>query len=93
MTNTISELWYGNLNPVRQVGKNDSEIKNLEELISKNTKKIEALLNEKEKDFLGKYVDCINEYIALVCEQAFCNGYCLGTKITTEALVGADKIA
>lgn len=92
MTNTIEQLWNGTLEPVRYLGKNNPEIKQLEILLQRNLKNLEENLNEKLEGLLQKYYDCINEYLALTNEQAFYEGFCLGTKITVESLTGAEQI-
>lgn len=86
MTNTIVRLWHGDLEPVSSSGTNDPELKELERLLQRNGERLEEYLDEKGKALFEKYYDCVEEYIAVLCEQAFCNGFCLGTKITAEAL-------
>lgn len=86
MTNTIVRLWHGDLEPVSSSGTNDPELKELEHLLQRNGERLEEYLDEKGKALFEKYFDCVEEYISVLCEQAFCNGFCLGTKITAEAL-------
>ncbi len=93
MTKTITELWYGNIEPVGKFGINNEEMKVLEDLMVKCIEKIEKLLSEEQKKIFKTYCDNVNEYVLVATEQAFCDGYCLGTKITTEALVGAEDVA
>ena len=92
MTKTIAQLWNGSLEPCHNFGLKNSEIRQLEKLMLKNGENLEANLNEKERDIFLKYSDCVNEYTILIAEQAFCDGFCLGAKIITEALTGADEI-
>lgn len=92
MTKTIAQLWNGSLEPVVHSGKDNQEIKKLENLLSRHLNKLENELDEKSKKLFEKYHDCINEYVILISEQTFCDGFCLGTKITTEALTGAEQI-
>jgi len=92
MTTTIAQLWNGTLEPIRHLGKNNSEIKQLEDLIQRNIEKLKPTFNEETKKIFEKYNDCINEYIILLGEQAFCDGFCLGTKISSEAMNGAEQI-
>ena len=54
-------------------------------------KKIKTKLNDETKENLEKYVDCVNDYVLLISEQSFCDGFCLGSKISAEALVGAEQ--
>lgn len=92
MTNTISQLWNGNLEPIRFLGKNNTELKQLEKLMQDNLKKIEENLDDKQKEVFEKYNSCIDEYLVVLSEQAFCDGFCLGTKIFTEAISGAEQV-
>lgn len=92
MTKTIAQLWSGKLNPIEYLGINNKEIKNLENLMQRNLEKLENNLDEKSQEIFEKYNDCINEYISILCEQSFCDGFCLGTKIVTEALNSAEQI-
>ncbi|MGN1112977.1 MAG: DUF6809 family protein [Acutalibacteraceae bacterium] len=90
MTKTITQLWYGNLEPVNHSGKNNPEMKQLDVLIKRNFEKLAKSLGEKQSEILEKYTDCINEYITIVGEQSFCDGFCLGAKIIAEALSDSE---
>ena len=91
MTKTISQLWSGNLDPVTRLGMNNIEIDKMEKLMSDNYNKLKIKLNDETKENLEKYVDCVNDYVLLISEQSFCDGFCLGSKISAEALVGAEQ--
>ena len=86
MTETIARLWRGELEPARYSGMNNPEIKQLENLLQCNGEKLVEYLSAKGNDIFEKYNDCIKEYISVLSEQSFCDGFCLGTKITAEAL-------
>lgn len=92
MTKTISQLWSGNLDPVTRLGMNNIEIDKMEKLMSDNYAKLKTKLNDETKENLEKYVDCVNDYVLLISEQSFCDGFCLGTKISAEALVSAEQL-
>lgn len=92
MTKTISRLWSGNLDPVIRLGMNNVEIAKMEKLMSDNYDKLKAKLNDESKEILEKYADCVNDYVLLISEQSFCDGFCLGTKISAEALVSAEQL-
>ena len=92
MTNSISELWYGNLDPAQNFGRGNKEIKELEKLLVYNQERLEKDLNEKGRELLDRLVECINEYVCESCHQAFYDGYCVGAKMIADALYGADKI-
>ena len=86
MEKIIAQLWNGNLEPVSHLEENNAEIRELVLLLQRNFDKLESILNEHQKDVFIKYNDCIQEYLILSTEQAFCDGFCYGTKLTVEAL-------
>ena len=92
MTKTISRLWSGNLDPVMRLGMNNAEIDKMEKLMSDNYSKIKANITDEQKEILEKYLDCVNDYVLLISEQSFCDGFCLGTKILEEALISGEKL-
>ena len=88
MTKTIAQLWNGNLSPVRYSGNNNSELQELAVLLQRHIDNAEKNLQSEDLMLFKKFNSCIEEYMTVLCEQAFCDGYSLGTKITAEALVG-----
>lgn len=92
MSNTIARLYRGQLEPKSVLGNGNVEMRNIEILIENNYKKLEDNLNEDTKIMLEKYSQCIDEYIVLISEQAFSDGFCLGTRILSEAIGGAEGI-
>ena len=92
MTPTISKIWNGTIHPIEHLGKYNKEISVLEKLIDINNETLEKQLDKKRIEFFKKYKDCVEEYTFLSCEQAFCDGFCIATKIMAEALSSAEKI-
>lgn len=92
MTKTIEQLWNGTLEPINYLGKDNKDLKQLESLIQRNLEKLEKGLNENQQEILKKFNDCTNEYITLISEQAFCDGFSIGAKITVEALNNAEQL-
>lgn len=92
MTKTISGLWGGNLDPVRHLGEGNLEINKMEKLMSDNYDKLRAKLNDETREILEKYAECVSDYGLLISEQSFCDGFCLGTKISAEALIKAETL-
>lgn len=92
MSNTISRLYRGQIEPKNLLGNGNVEMRRTEILIEKNFNKLKENLNEDAKAILEKYEQCIDEYIALIGEQAFYDGFCLGTRILSEAVGGAESI-
>lgn len=92
MTKTISQLWDGNLDPVMRLGMNNAEIAKMEKLMSDNYDKLKARLSDETKDILEKYAECVSDYGLLISEQSFCDGFCLGSRISAEAFSGSEQL-
>lgn len=92
MTKTISQLWCGNLDPVMKLGMSNNEIAKMEKLMLDNYSKIKSNINDEQKEILEKCLDCVNDYVLLISEQSFCDGFCLGTKISAEALITGERL-
>lgn len=92
MSNIIAQLYRGNLDPIRFIGNGNGKMRRTEFLTERNFEKLEKMLNEEGKEILEKYNECMKEYIVLISEQAFCDGFCLGTRISAEAIGGAERI-
>ncbi len=92
MNSIISELWYVNLEPIDYLGKFNQEIKELENLMNKNLSNLENTIDKSLLEILGRYTECINEYIIVISEQAFCDGFSIGASIFSEAIQNAKHI-
>ncbi|MBQ4644264.1 MAG: hypothetical protein IJB72_00685 [Clostridia bacterium] len=88
MNNTISQLYRGELEPKNILGNGNVELRRMEILIRNNLERLKENLNENEKEVLEKYSGLVDEYIFLMSEQAFCDGFCLGMRISAEATGG-----
>ena len=85
MSSTISQLYHGKLEPKNILGNGNVELRRTEILIKNNFDRLKNTLNENETKLLEKYCGLIDEYIFLISEQAFCDGFCLGMRISAEA--------
>ncbi len=92
MLNILTQLLNGQIKPFEEIGKNSDEIKELEELITKNLNNLNEELNDKQKDILQKYSECVEEYFNFLIEDAFCTGFSLSTRILTESLIKSEKL-
>lgn len=86
MTKTIARLWSGELMTSRCLEESDPALKDLTALIRRHRAKLEENLSGETKASFEKYWDCMDEYILIANRQAFCSGFCLGTRLTAEAL-------
>lgn len=91
MTKTIAKLWNGNLEPATYSGESNAEIKKLERFMYKNLEELEKILDEKESKVFEKYNDSIGEYLVEISEQVFCDGFSLGARVASEALINAER--
>lgn len=92
MEKAIVELWNGRLDPGLHLGEKKPELEKLYDLMQRNYDSMKKLRHEELADLLEKYRDCVDEYITLTNEQAFVDGFCLGTKMVVEALTGAENM-
>ncbi len=92
MSNTIAQLYRGQLEPKNVLGNGNIEMRRIEILIEKNFHRLKENRNEETKVILEKYSECIDEYLVLLSEQAFCDGFCLGVRIMSESVGGAERI-
>ena len=87
MTKTIRELWYGEVNPSYHAGHSREDMKQLEDLMRRNLEKVNGYLQQEAKEWMDKYCHCADEHEALLAEQAFSDGFCLGVRLMAEAMV------
>ena len=92
MSNTINRLYRGQIEPKNVLGIGNAEMRRAEMLAEKKFYKLKENINEDMKVILDKYSQCIDEYIVLISEQAFNDGFCLATRILSEAIGGADRV-
>ena len=85
MSNTISQLYRGELEPKKYIGNGNIELKRTEILVKNNFDRLKETLNENEMKILEKYSGLIDEYVFFMSEQALCDGFCLGMRISAEA--------
>lgn len=86
MTKTIVDLWNGNITHCEHCGAHDPELNHLIGLIERNREKLCTGLTEAQMETFQKYIDCTEEYLLRMLELAFSDGFCLGSKLSVEAL-------
>lgn len=87
MKNLLEELWNGCIKPGEKCGDENGKIKELTELMEKNKDALNQNLNACQKEMFKKYQDCVEEYLYLMTAEAFGDGFCLASRLLTEALV------
>jgi len=87
MSQTINELWYGNIAPFEHCGIHNTQIKELEILKNRNFDTLCQTIAPEQKEVLQKYADCRDEYQLHMMESAFCEGFSLAAKLLCESIM------
>lgn len=87
MMQTIIDLWRGNIAPCEHCGSHDAQSNQLIDLIERNREALCGGLTAAQAEVFQKYIDCTDEYWLRLMELAFCEGFCLGTRLATEARI------
>ena len=87
MTQTISDLWNGNIAPCEHCGSHDPVINNLIGLLERKREILSRGLTEAQMVTFQKFIDCSDEYLLRMMELAFCEGFSLGGKMIMETLL------
>ena len=88
----IPQLWNGNLEPIVHSGRDNRELKQIEHYMGRHLEKLEEILADEERAIFEKYSGCVEEYVTLISEQAFTDGFSMGTKLFAEALSNAESL-
>ena len=89
----ISELYYGNIRPVEQMGKLTPEVNAILKRVHKNEDKLEGNLNEQEKALLHAIQDDRLEIASIIYEQRFREVFTLGARLMAEILICSNTIS
>lgn len=89
MPQTISDLWYGNLNPCDRTMKKGSHMAKPVAQIAETQEDLFARLNDEEKALFEQLADDIAEMYGLSERDAFVSGFTLGARIIIEVLTEA----
>ena len=88
MDSIITELYYGNISPVEQMGRLTPEAKAILKRLHENEDKLEQSLNEQEKTILHSIQDDRLEFATIVEEKRFREVFTLGARLAIEMLTG-----
>lgn len=85
--NSITErLWNGTLSPCHDCGSSDPEVKDLLDLMQRNSDALMQILSPQQQEFFQKYQDCGEEYCYLISAHAFSDGFSLAVRLMAEAM-------
>jgi len=87
----LEELWFGNITPNARKIVRGSEYDNLVRLLCRNEDKLNALLDEKEKDIFQKYQDAQSEMNDISDRETFISGFRLGAQIMQEVMTDENR--
>ena len=90
MRRILEEFWYGNINPQDKQFHRGTKFDESLKLMCRNEQKLDALLEEKEKDLFEKFKDCRDEVAKYTAEDAFVTGFRLGARMIIEAFCEDD---
>ena len=93
MKSTISQLWNGNLAPIQTFREHNPELQALEQHAQHKLDAFAEELTEPLQKRLESYNNSLTEYIVLLTERAFCDGFSLGLKLLSEAFFDQDPPA
>ena len=88
MDSIITELYYGSICPVEQMGRLTPEARAILKRIHENAEKLEESLNEQEKTILHSIQDDRLKLAAIVGEKRFWEAFTLGARLAIEMLAG-----
>ena len=88
MDSIITELYYGNISPVEQMGRLTPEARAILKRIYENEEKLEKSLNEQEKPILHSIQEDRLELATIVGEKRFREAFTLGARLAIEMLTG-----
>lgn len=88
MMQTITDLWNGDIAPCEHCGSHDAKANQLISLMERNRENLLGTLSDVQKETLQKYIDASDEYLLRMMELAFCDGFCLASRLFAESLSG-----
>ena len=91
MENLITELYYGNICPVEQMGGLTAEAAAIMKRVHENEDKLEASLNEQGKGLFRTIQDDRIEVASIIEEKRFREAFTLGAKLMVEILTGGPQ--
>ena len=91
MDSIINELYYGNIRPVEQMGGLAAEAAVIMKRVHENEDRLEASLNEQEKELLRTIQDDRLDAASIIEEQRFREAFILGARLMIEILTGGHQ--
>ena len=86
MDNIINELYYGNIRPVEQMGGLTPEAATIMKRVHENEDRLEACLNETEKELLHTIQNDRLDVTCIIEEKRFREAFTLGVRLMMEIM-------
>ena len=86
MENLINELYYGNIRPVEQMGGLTPEAAAIRKRVHENEDRLEACLNETEKELLHTIQNDRLDVTCIIEEKRFREAFTLGVRLMMEIM-------
>ena len=87
MSETIEELYYGNITLSERSFRRTGEYAHILQLTTRNEEELSETLTEAQKETFGKFKDSTSELSSMTEVTAFTIGFKLGLRLTAEAFV------
>ncbi len=87
MNQILKDLWHGDVAPCERCGVGNARLNRLVGDIERTRKALFDILSKQQTEQLEAYKGLLDDYSALVCEEAFTTGFRLGAQITAAALL------
>lgn len=92
MQSILEEFAYGNITPMDQILKRDSEYGRAIKALTSNGEKLLEKLNAEERVMFEKYLDSQGEVDILTAVKHFIYGYKLGVLMTAETFITGNEL-
>ena len=86
MKDFIHKIWYGNVQPSREISVNNAEISRLMQYKNRHREQLLSQLNEEQMKILEKYESNEEELYCLAQEDAFTEGVRYAVQFLVEAM-------
>lgn len=93
MTKIIEKIWKNEFELGANFGVNNRKLSSAERNMFQSREKLEKVLEDNQKKVYDEYIDFLEEVNCQSIDEAFCEGFSIGMRITVEALLYADKLS
>ncbi|MBQ4116715.1 MAG: hypothetical protein IJD37_05000 [Clostridia bacterium] len=93
MTKIIEKIWKDDFELESNFGVNNRKLRVSERNMFRSREKLEAILDDNQKKVYGEYIEYLEEMNRQSLDEAFCEGFSIGMRITAEALLYSDEMS